>query len=150
MYDEIAADTKERETIKVVHLSDVHIDFDYSESSLWMCGSYVCCRKEWGVPDEPILQAGQWGGYECDTPVQTLQSALDHIKDTINPDMLFWTGDNSPHDTYANTEQQVIDYTLHVTTMLKDTFKGTSTQMYPTTGNHDTWPVNIMNFDKPG
>jgi hypothetical protein len=69
LYDEIAADTKERETLKVVHLSDVHIDFDYSESSLWMCGSYVCCRKEWGHPDEPILQAGQWGGYECDTPV---------------------------------------------------------------------------------
>jgi hypothetical protein len=64
--------------------------------------------------------------------------------------MLFWTGDNSPHDTYANTEQQVIDYTLHVTTMLKDTFKGTTTQIFPTTGNHDTWPVNIMSFDKPG
>ena len=58
--------------MKVVHLSDAHIDFDYAEGSLAICGSYVCCRKEWGFPEEKSLQAGPWGGYECDTPVQTL------------------------------------------------------------------------------
>ena len=34
---------------------------------------------------------------------------------------MFWTGDNSPHDTYATTEQEVTDLTKNITEMIKNT-----------------------------
>jgi len=37
-----------------------------------------------------------------------------------------------------------------VTQEIKDAFKGTGIPVYPSTGNHDTWPVNMMDFTEPG
>lgn len=55
LYDQIYSDPNPRPTIKAVHISDPHIDFDYTEGTLWKCGSYVCCRPEWGYPEDPSL-----------------------------------------------------------------------------------------------
>jgi hypothetical protein len=33
--------------------------------------------------------------------------------------------------------------------MIKDTFKDAPIAVYPTQGNHDTWPVNVENFITP-
>ena len=81
LYREVRADPNERKTIKAVHMSDPHIDFWYKEGTLAKCDSYECCRETWGYPEDPSLAAGPWGGYECDLPVQTLQSMLDHLRD---------------------------------------------------------------------
>ena len=143
LYSEIKNDPSIRPTLKVVHMSDPHIDNEYAIGSNWMCGSAgLCCRKENGFPTDPYLQAKKWGGYQCDIPVRTLQSMLDHVKDEVKPDIMFWTGDNSPHDTWANTEEQVKNYTTQITDMIKKTFADSSIKVYPSLGNHDTWPVN--------
>ena len=34
--------------------------------------------------------------------------------------------------------------------MIKDTFKDQPIAVYPIQGNHDTWPVNIQNFNQAG
>ena len=73
LYLDIAADTQPRETYKLVHMSDPHIDFDYTPGTNFMCGqSGFCCRPESGYPEDPEMQAKKWGGYECDIPVITL------------------------------------------------------------------------------
>lgn len=149
MYAHIKADTKPRKTLKVVHMSDPHIDMEYKVGSLWKCEGYLCCRDVNGYPSDKALQAGPWGGYLCDLPEQTLQNMLEHVRDVVKPDIMFWTGDNSPHDTYANTSDQVTDYTLKITEMIKNTFKDAPIAVYPTQGNHDTWPVNVENFANP-
>jgi len=41
-----------RRTLKIVHISDPHIDLEYAEGSNWLCESYLCCRAEWGFPDQ--------------------------------------------------------------------------------------------------
>lgn len=41
------------------------------------------------------------------------------------------------------------DYTLKITEMIKDTFKDSPIAVYPIQGNHDTWPVNVENFETP-
>jgi len=104
LYKQIKADPNPRETYKVLHMSDIRMDFDYTPGSLWMCGSDgMCCRPENGYPEDPELQAGNWGSYECDLPEKTLQSFLNHVRDEVKPDFVVWTGDNSPHDTWKNT-----------------------------------------------
>jgi hypothetical protein len=56
----------------MIHMSDPHIDDEYAPGTLNICDSYMCCREYWGYPTDPKLQAGAWGGYQCDIPVQTL------------------------------------------------------------------------------
>lgn len=63
--------------------------------------------------------------------------------------MIFWTGDNSAHDDWLMTEEIVTDYNLVITQMFKDTFENTTIPIFPVLGNHDTFPVNIEDFDSP-
>ena len=46
----MAADTNPREVIRTVHISDIHMDKKYLEGALVECGSYLCCRAEFGMP----------------------------------------------------------------------------------------------------
>ena len=36
-----------------------------------------------------------------------------------------------------------------ITQAIKDAFKGLDIPIYPTLGNHDTWPVNVEDFSAP-
>jgi predicted MPP superfamily phosphohydrolase len=107
-----------------------------------LCEGYLCCRKENGFPSQASLQAGKWGAYQCDLPSKTVTSALEHIRDFAQPDFMFWTGDNSPHDTYETTEQEVTDMSKSITEMIKTTFGEEPIQIFPCLGNHDTWPID--------
>jgi sphingomyelin phosphodiesterase len=58
-----------RKTLKVVHMSDPHIDMEYSVGANNDCGGYLCCRAVNGFPITNISkQAGNWGAYQCDLP----------------------------------------------------------------------------------
>lgn len=74
---------------------------------------------------------------------------LNFVKTEINPDILFWTGDNSPHDVWENNNADVTMSTVNITNMIRDAFKGTNISVYSIQGNHDTWPVNVQDFSKP-
>lgn len=106
LYAEILSDLKPRETFTILHLSDIHIDQEYEIGSLWDCDGYLCCRAENGFPTDPAKAAGKWGGYKCDLPLRTFQHMLNHIIEAHGDEIqsVFWTGDNSPHDTWDNTE----------------------------------------------
>ena len=41
---------KKENTLKIVHMSDAHVDKLYTEGALARCESYVCCREENGFP----------------------------------------------------------------------------------------------------
>ena len=68
---------------------------------------------------------------------------LDYIVNDIKPDFIIWTGDNSAHDVWKNTSDEVIEYTVKVTQMLKDAIKGHNITVLPVLGNHDTWVETI-------
>lgn len=67
--------------IRVLQISDIHLDPLYKEGATNKCGEPLCCRK-----NDPILGpgkgAGKYGDYSCDTPLITLESMLKHINDT--------------------------------------------------------------------
>lgn len=92
--------------MKALHLSDVHIDMSYEAGTLANCGEYLCCRASSGYPTKEGDQAaGEWGSSKCDLPVKTFQSMLDYVtaNEDLIPDMVFWTGDSTPHDVWENT-----------------------------------------------
>lgn len=84
----------------------------------------------------------------CDLPPKTLYSMFQYIRDVVQPDALFWTGDNSPHSIWNNTAEEVIDSTANITKMMNTVFQGSKITVYPIEGNHDVWPSNQQDFSK--
>lgn len=122
LYKEIAEDSKKRETIKILHMSDPHLDFEYVEGMNADCGKPVCCRKEDGIPEDPTNAAPKFGHPNCDTPEITSESAFEYLKtlpEEEQPDMAFWTGDNTPHDVWKQSPEVNALYTVKITEWLE-------------------------------
>lgn len=63
--------------------------------------------------------------------------------------MFFWTGDNSPHNVWANDNNEVSNATYNITVAIQEVFDSTNITVLPIQGNHDTWPVNVQDFSDP-
>jgi len=118
--------------LKTVLLTDAHIDLEYKAGTLANCGDYLCCREENGYPSSPDQEAaGEWGSTTCDTPIKTLENMLDHIANEVKPDAIFWAGDNSPHNIWSLSNEEVTEYTIKVSQMLKEKFDKTDITIIP-------------------
>ena len=80
----------------------------------------------------------------------TFKNMLRFITDDLKPDILFWTGDNSPHNIWSNTADEVVAYTMAVTTMIKQALEGSGITVFPIQGNHDAWPEEMYDFEESG
>ena len=81
LYKEISADSKTRETIKVVQFSDAHMDAEYVVGSVANCDQSYCCRSESTRVDSGAKLAGKFGmkNERCDPPRATLESVLEQV-----------------------------------------------------------------------
>ena len=69
----------------------------------------------------------------------------------MKTDFITWTGDNSAHNVWDNTAEEITEYTRNITNTLKESLGADSKiQVYPIQGNHDTWPVNVQEFTEAG
>jgi sphingomyelin phosphodiesterase len=68
---------------------------------------------------------------------------------SLNPDLFFWTGDNSAHNVWSNSDEEVSTATINITIAIQKAIEGSNITVYPIQGNHDTWPVNVENFQTP-
>lgn len=132
----------------MVLLTDPHVDYLYTAGTDKDCKNYLCCRADSGFPTERSRQASPWGEYKCDLPEKTLRQMLIYIRDVIKPDVLFWTGDNSPHAVWENSEWEAVESTRNITNMMIEIFKRSLTNItiIPLQGNHDHYPSNIQDF----
>ena len=146
LYDSIYG--SKRKTLRAVHVADPHVDYQYRIGSNAECTNYLCCHESDGFPTEKSKQAGEWGSYLCDMPPNTLKLMFDYIRDVVKPDIVIWTGDNSPHTVWSNTVEEVLDSTHNVTQMIHEAFKHTKITVIPIMGNHDVWPANVQDFSK--
>ena len=56
------------DTIKFIHMSDIHIDLFYNTSAAGSdCGQPLCCREENGIVG--ANSSGYWGDSECGLPI---------------------------------------------------------------------------------
>jgi hypothetical protein len=60
-----------------------------------------------------------------------LTSMLEFAKDEIKPDALFWTGDNSAHNVWDNTQDEIVAYTVNITKTINEAFKDSKISVFP-------------------
>lgn len=103
-------------------MTDPHVDFYYTPGTIADCNMPLCCRPENGFTSDPLRAAGEWGSYLCDIPHKLLSNMLEYIRDEIKPDLLVWTGDNSAHNVWDNTQEEIISYVQNITETVFQTF----------------------------
>ena len=69
-----------------------------------------------------------------------------YIAEVVKPDVLIWTGDNSPHTIWDNDFEEVVSATANITNMIKNAFKNTKVAVIAAQGNHDSFPANNQEF----
>jgi sphingomyelin phosphodiesterase len=82
-------------------------------------------------------------------PAVTLRSMFEYVRDSVKPDIIVWTGDNSAHVIWSNTPEEVLDSTHNITKIFREVFDGTKVTIIPINGNHDVWPANNQEMLKP-
>ncbi|KAL6304766.1 Metallo-dependent phosphatase [Sparassis latifolia] len=131
--------------IKVLHLSDMHLDPRYTNGAEANCSSYLCCRDNVynaDSPDEIVLPASRYGAYSCDTPYSLMWAALEAIPTLTGTeetpfDFMVYTGDLVSHDPDNQLSRQYVMYTETVMYDLMKRLIGNN-PVYPVLGNHDT------------
>ncbi|XP_065838310.1 sphingomyelin phosphodiesterase-like [Oscarella lobularis] len=124
--------------LRILYLSDVHVDLNYTEELDPNCGEPLCCRP----PNKFVGKggAGKWGDYSCDCPLATMESLLDFIKNNIEFDFVYWTGDVPPHNVWNQTRYDQLHVLDVVIKLLLKYFP--NKVIYPALGNHESAPVN--------
>lgn len=71
--------------IRILQISDLHIDFEYQPNSIGACGQPLCCRNTSKLANQsekltPEMLAGYWGDYRnCDVPIWLVENLFDFI-----------------------------------------------------------------------
>ncbi|GAB6026449.1 hypothetical protein CHUAL_012647 [Chamberlinius hualienensis] len=127
--------------LKVLHITDIHIDEEYVEGSIVDCGEPLCCREKKRGFGFAHHRAGKWGSTgRCDTPPHTVDSMLEYLKANHEFDYIMWTGDVPPHDIWQQSRDNNLIMTKHFNQKLKSYFP--DTPIFPSVGNHESHPAN--------
>jgi sphingomyelin phosphodiesterase len=130
-------------TIRVVHLSDVHLDSRYMVGSEGNCTDYtMCCRIDSvnSASSAPLVPAARYGNYQCDVPADLMLSMFDYMQPFIkNASFAIFTGDIASHDKAWQLSRAYQQYEEYQTL---NTFKAQfgGIPLYPALGNHDSFP----------
>lgn len=125
----------------------MHLDFDYTPGMSNDCGKPLCCRSDSGFPKSDGETAQKWGDYKCDTNTLTLNNMLQFISDEIKPDAVFWGGDSVPHNVDSLDFDSNVNIMKNITKIVSDGLS--DFRVYPTIGNHDTYPQDIIKLQAP-
>ncbi|GMR31699.1 hypothetical protein PMAYCL1PPCAC_01895, partial [Pristionchus mayeri] len=139
-----------KKTQRVLHLSDIHIDREYTEGSEADCLDDqllgLCCRYS---PDSPAgtpvkTPAGKWGSVAyCDLPYRTFEAAMKHISETHKDlDYIIITGDMLSHDMWDYSQDKTLTNYENVTQVLVNYFP--NARIYESIGNHEGVPCDSM------
>lgn len=128
-----------KEPLKVLHVSDYHLDTRYVVGAEAECADLVCCRvMPYTNISAPILQpASLFGNYLCDTPEPLGTSVFRNVPKVTGfkwSDFSFgiFTGDLVSHDIWELTEPYVVAESLE---SFQQFFNGMGgVKMYPTLG----------------
>ncbi|KAF8932259.1 Metallo-dependent phosphatase-like protein [Dissophora ornata] len=127
--------------VDVLHLSDWHVDSQYTPGSEGACNKPLCCRKYADSPATPTRAASSWGDYSCDSPVKLGQDLLKYVPTVSNVNFTILTGDVPPHDVWLETQASVLPQETNAYSVMA---AGLSSKIYPTVGNHEAGPVNLF------
>jgi len=142
------SELKKEDLIKMVILTDLHIDYSYQEGTEPNCGLPQCCRIQSGWPKNNSTKgAGKWGDYQCDLNELTMTDMFRFVKDELKPDAVIWGGDSVPHDVHSQTFDEVVLYMNKTTDAFIEGLDGIP--IFPTIGNHDNYPQDQIKMHLP-
>ncbi|EJD50481.1 putative acid sphingomyelinase [Auricularia subglabra TFB-10046 SS5] len=129
-----------RPPLRVVHMSDVHIDREYTVGSEGNCTKPICCRNFADQANSTIeVPAGPFGNVLCDSPIKLGDVMLQTIRE-LDPAFAIFTGDVIDHSIWLIDEPIAADGLTQFNNQMAS-FLGDLT-VYPALGNHDTAPAN--------
>lgn len=129
-------------TLKVLHITDMHLDPVYMEGTNAECGEPVCCRPEDGFPGPGPTAAGKYGDYRnCDTAAAALDNLFEYFNSIQDQfDYIVFTGDLPPHYIWNQSRaDQLTSLSTFTNYMLKYL---PNKKVYSAMGNHESAPVN--------
>lgn len=127
---------------RVLFLTDIHWDAEYSVGSAADCKQPLCCRNESGRANWRHRAAGHWGTYsKCDIPLHTVENLLQNVAKAGPWDWVYWTGDIPAHNVWSQTRAQQLKELSTISTLIRKHL-GPDVTVYPAVGNHESTPVN--------
>ncbi|XP_075752511.1 sphingomyelin phosphodiesterase isoform X4 [Rhipicephalus microplus] len=129
-------------TLRVLHISDTHVDPAYSEGSEAVCNEPLCCH----AGDVPAAKqqrriAGRWGAFRtCDIPPKTFEHMLKTIRETQKIDYVIWTGDMVAHHIWNTSRLANLGIMEYTVKTIEKYLPGIP--VYPALGNHEGEPVD--------
>jgi len=127
--------------LKVLHITDIHLDLTYTVGNSAECGLPMCCGNTSG-PAVSGRAAAYWGDYQCDVPVHTFTQMLEHIRTTHQLDYIMISGDFPAHDVWLQSREHNLATATTVLQALQQVFP--DTLVLPSLGNHEPFPCNII------
>ncbi len=94
-----------RATYKILHLSDLNVDYKYKVGYTADCGELICCQEKHGQTGSDL--SGEYGHSNCDTPPDSVTEMLQRIKDQYTPDIVIVSGGLVSRDLTLTEEEAV-------------------------------------------
>ena len=129
------------EVIRMLQVTDLHIDPKYEQGCSTSCKKLICCRND-STTEKTEPLSGKFG-YEgkCDIPITLFESFVDDFLNR-NVDFIIWTGDNAPHDSWEGNQMAVYEIAKNIKQALDDKLKaaGKEIPVFYSLGNHEKYP----------
>ncbi|KAI0218479.1 hypothetical protein L0F63_005459, partial [Massospora cicadina] len=135
--------------LRILQLSDIHVDYGYTPGSEADCGLPICCQLSSTHKDRK-RSAGVWGDYNCDLAPSMLNSMLDYIQTLPPVDMVIFTGDIPAHDVWNQTLATSATVEASTFKRLQSVFSTTDVPVIPAIGNHESVPANNFSVGTAG
>ncbi|XP_021959476.1 sphingomyelin phosphodiesterase [Folsomia candida] len=132
--------------VKVLQLTDIHLDLDYVAGKDTKCGKPMCCQA-WeadGVDD--ASSAGPHGDFKCDMPISAMNELFEYSAaiEGYDYDFVMMTGDIPPHNVWNTTLLGNLEHFKSTNDKLLRLFPtDRSIPVYPVLGNHEPHPCNL-------
>ncbi|KAG9314163.1 Metallo-dependent phosphatase [Chiua virens] len=138
------------ERLKVLHVSDLHIDPRFANGAEANCTTGLCCRENAYnkySPQTPLLPAPRFGYFSCDSPYSLITATLEAIPPLAGTektgfDFALYTGDLLAHDPINQLSRAYVEYSEVVLYDLLKRMLGPG-PVYATLGNHDSYPSDL-------
>lgn len=133
--------------INILQLTDIHLDRLYQVGAPNNCkfGTKIgtlCCHS-YNIPLDPWKPAKEYGDFNCDAPYKLVYETLEWIKNNIDIQIIFWTGDNINHHDFFQSTSSNLKLISNLTNEIKLNFP--KVMLIPVIGNHDMYPIDQFN-----
>ncbi|KAL1509127.1 hypothetical protein ABEB36_003915 [Hypothenemus hampei] len=131
--------------IRVLHLTDMHVDPMYTSNKTTKCKEPLCCQSDQDDAGDGTESCGYWAQYANDVS-ENLSNEVIRFANTFEVDYIYYTGDIISHRMW-NTSQESNSKTIQE--FLQNLKTGFNAPVFPVLGNHESSPLNqfVSNTD---